>query len=223
MAGERVMGGRILVADGNPASAAKLCRYLVKQGSETVVCGNGEACLAEIGLGEVAMIFLEVMMPDISGLEVLSSIRQNYDPLELPVIITSEDRAEDLQARVIDLGANDFLRKPINCTVAIPRIYQQIVTFKLQRQRRQNRSRARRDALVATYNHDLQETLADAMAEVEFARHQQDSLTLLKVARALEQVRLVTERIAEAGAGEVDETGYLLGGKILRLSKDRTI
>lgn len=213
------MGERILVADGNPASAEILSRYLVEQGAETVVCKNGRECLAEVGQGDVSMIFLEAVMPDISGLEVLTSIRQQYDPIELPVIIVTERREDNLPARLIDMGANDFLHKPVNCLVAIPRIRQQIIAFKLHRQRRQNQRSEFLNALLATYNHELHETLADAMAEVRFARLQHDSPSLRRVAGALRQISLIAGRINEFGPGDIDETGYLLGGKVLRLTK----
>ena len=74
--------------------------------------------------GDVAfdLILLDVMMPQISGLEVLEIIRQSYAVDELPVImVTALDGSDDM-VRAFEMGANDYVTKPIDLAVVQARV-----------------------------------------------------------------------------------------------------
>lgn len=62
------------------------------------------------------------MMPGLDGFEVLTKVRKNASPEELPVVLTTaKDKSEDI-VRGFDLGANDYVIKPINLDVLLARI-----------------------------------------------------------------------------------------------------
>ena len=84
---------------------------------------DGEQALSMIEKGSFDLIILDVMMPGIPGTEVLRILRQTYTPLTLPVIMaTAKDQSEDIVG-ALDLGANDYVTKPIDFPVLTARIH----------------------------------------------------------------------------------------------------
>lgn len=217
------MGERVLVADGDLASVRILSRFLTELGAETVSCASGADCLAEIEQDDFSMLFIEVVLPEISGLDVLTTLRNRYDPIELPVVIVTTNKNKELGARAIDQGANDLIFKPLKSPAAIATIYRRISA---QQQHRQRLQKARSEIIkstISTYNYEIKNTLSAAFAELQIARLSNDSITLSRVSKALNQISGVVRKIEELGPGDVEETGYLLGEKLLRLRKDLEI
>jgi DNA-binding response OmpR family regulator len=65
-------------------------------------------------------------MPGVSGLEALKTLREAYSPIELPIImVTAKNQSEDI-VKALDLGANDYLTKPVDFPVALARIATQL-------------------------------------------------------------------------------------------------
>ena len=72
------------------------------------------------------LVLLDVMMPQISGLEVLESIRKRFTVDELPVImVTALDGSDDM-VRAFEMGANDYVTKPIDLAVVLARVRTQL-------------------------------------------------------------------------------------------------
>ena len=211
------MGERILVVDDNPVSAEMLCTFLAKHNIETVVCEDREECLAEVVQGNVAIVFIEVVMSgSISGLDVLIAIRQKYNPIELPVIMVTDLSDEKTLAKAIGLGANDFFHKPINCMVAIARIYNQIIASKLYRKSLQEKRNETINSMIATYNHEINNSLSVAFAELYLAQMDKNPTTLNRVSDALKRVSAVIRKIEKFNRVDIEETEYLMGGKMVR-------
>lgn len=103
----------ILIADDDPASLTALFNILRHEDYYVKAVSNGETVLEEIARNRgYDLIILDVMMPKISGYEVLEKIRLRFQPVDLPVLfLTAKARPEDLQAG-FKAGANDYLSKP---------------------------------------------------------------------------------------------------------------
>ena len=80
--------------------------YLVEQAHD------GQAGLERIGERRPDLVILDIRMPKLTGLEVLTRLRADPTTRELPVIMLSANAAEQAQARCIDLGARFFIQKP---------------------------------------------------------------------------------------------------------------
>ena len=63
------------------------------------------------------LILLDVMLPDINGLELLKTFRADHDKEDLPIIMVSAFNDVDSTAKCIKLGASDYLPKPLNGTI----------------------------------------------------------------------------------------------------------
>ncbi|MDF2921185.1 MAG: domain S-box [Paenibacillaceae bacterium] len=102
----------ILAVDDDPASLAALFHILDNEGYYVNALPDGTAALAELdGQHRYDLVILDVMMPKISGYEVLKKLRMRFQPLDLPVLLlTAKARPEELLAG-FEAGANDYLAK----------------------------------------------------------------------------------------------------------------
>ena len=104
----------ILVIDDNDDIRGLLSLVLQKEGYEVLEAAGGSEALIKINESKPDLILLDVMMPGLSGLEVLSTIRESREKKisEVPVImITAKSTIDDIDA-AIELGANSYIVKP---------------------------------------------------------------------------------------------------------------
>jgi two-component system OmpR family response regulator len=102
---------RVLLIDDDVELTALLCEYLQQEGFETTAVHDGEAGVAEALAGRHAIVVLDVMLPGLSGVEVLRRIRARS---RVPVLMLTA-RGDDVDRIVgLELGADDYVPKP--CT-----------------------------------------------------------------------------------------------------------
>lgn len=102
----------ILVVDDEPINLQVLRNVLLPQGFGVRTADNGATALELIDKHRPNLIILDVMMPDLSGLEVARRLRERFDRLELPIImVTARSRTRDIIAG-LEAGANDYVVKP---------------------------------------------------------------------------------------------------------------
>jgi two-component system sensor histidine kinase ChiS len=102
----------ILIVDDEPINLQVLRNVLLPQGYAVRSAENGRTALKMIETRTPDLIILDVMMPDMSGLEVARHVRDRHDHLELPIImVTARSRTRDIIAG-LEAGANDYVVKP---------------------------------------------------------------------------------------------------------------
>ncbi len=106
--------GSILVVDDNEINRDLLSRYLERQGHTVRVASNGRRALEMIATGAFDLVLLDIMMPELNGYQVLQHLKQSETWRDLPVIMISALDEIDSAVRCIELGAEDYLRKPFN-------------------------------------------------------------------------------------------------------------
>ncbi len=105
---------RILIADDNPQGVELLEAYLSGTDYELQTAFDGEETLARVAEWHPDLILLDVMMPKISGFEVCKRLRSDPRTSDIAILmVTALDQNSDID-RAIDVGAEDFLSKPIN-------------------------------------------------------------------------------------------------------------
>lgn len=115
-------GRRILVVDDEPHIRRVLEAILGSHGFEVVTASDGSQGLDELGTEEVDLVILDLVMPGVDGLEILSMIRSDPRRANTPVIIlTAKGQDTDRDAALAG-GANDFLTKPFSPKKLIARI-----------------------------------------------------------------------------------------------------
>ena len=131
----------LLVVDDEELNRDLLSRRLVRAGFGVRTAPNGPAALAAIAAGGIDLVLLDIMMPGMSGLEVLKRIREGHSSGELPIImVTAKVQAEDV-VEALELGADDYVTKPINFSVALARIRTQLARSRAERALRESEER----------------------------------------------------------------------------------
>jgi len=118
----------ILVVDDNEMNRDVLSRRLKRQGYEVEVAVDGPAALEKIEADdpEIDLVLLDIMMPGMSGLEVLEKVRESRSRGELPIImVTAKSESEDI-VQALEKGANDYVTKPIDFAIVRARSEAQI-------------------------------------------------------------------------------------------------
>ena len=102
----------IMVVDDEPELATILRLMLERKGYSVRCAYSGPQLLAGLEEQKPDLIFLDVMMPEMDGLEVLTRLKGNPDTVSIPVImLTALDRHED-RLRGYELGADHYISKP---------------------------------------------------------------------------------------------------------------
>ena len=114
---EHLMGSDVLIVDDNKTNCEVLERRLSQNGLSCRVALDGTSAIQEVESKTPDLILLDVMLPDINGLELLKRFRENHERDELPIIMVSAFNDVDSTAKCIKLGASDYLPKPLNGTI----------------------------------------------------------------------------------------------------------
>nr|WP_226827038.1 EAL domain-containing protein [Igneacidithiobacillus copahuensis] len=103
-----------MVVEDDSASRALLLRRLAREGWEAQGVADGMAALTWLEKHQAAAILLDIGLPGLTGLEVLARIRSTHAANVLPILMVTAFDEEDRLAEALDLGANDYVTKPID-------------------------------------------------------------------------------------------------------------
>lgn len=112
---------KILLVDDEPDIVEFLQYNLQKEGFEVLVSYNGKEALREVEKCP-DLIILDIMMPGIDGYEVYNRIRSNEKFTSIPVIFLTAKSGETDEIKSLDIGASDYIQKPISPKKLIARV-----------------------------------------------------------------------------------------------------
>ena len=123
---ERSDHGSLLIVDDNEINCDVLSRRLVQRGYQVAVATSGRQALQMLAAQPFDLVLLDIMMPEMSGFDVLKILRERHSATELPVIMaTASDQSRDI-VEALTLGANDYVTKPLDFPVVVARIQTQL-------------------------------------------------------------------------------------------------
>jgi DNA-binding response OmpR family regulator len=114
------MSATILVVEDDPSLLAGLALNLRKAGYRIRTAADGTAALASLESERPDLVLLDLMLPGVDGLEILSRIRSS--DASLPVVVLTALGGEDDKIRGLDVGANDYVTKPFSIAELIARV-----------------------------------------------------------------------------------------------------
>jgi two-component system KDP operon response regulator KdpE len=105
-----VVAANILVVDDEPAIRRLLRTSLSSQGFQVLEAADGKHALAEIERSQPDLVILDLGLPDISGLDLIRTVRAGGSAI--PILVLSSRADETGKVEALDLGADDYVTKP---------------------------------------------------------------------------------------------------------------
>ena len=147
---------KILVVDDSPDNVFLIKTILEEEGYAVNTAENGSSALTKIAESKFDLILLDLMMPGMDGYEVTQHIRGNPEISFIPILlITAHDSPNVAQG--LDLGADDFIRKPVTVDELLARV-RSLLRLKHSIDERDEIARQRED-FVSRLTHDLRTPL----------------------------------------------------------------
>ncbi len=213
-------GGAVLLVDDTPTNLEVLVDYLTEQGVDVFVATSGEEALERARLTRPDVVLLDVMMPGLDGFETCERLKAEPDTRDVPVIFMTALSGTADKLRAFEVGAVDYVTKPIQQDEVLARVRAQLTIRRLQddlesANRGLEARVAERTADLAEANQRLEQALAEVralrdrlQAENDYLREEarRETTPILGDSEAL---RGVLDRI-EAVAG-TDATVLLTG------------
>lgn len=167
----------VLAVDDSRTNLNVLGHRLGREGFLALLCDNGSEALDLIAAGGIDLVLLDMMMPGISGIQVLKELRAAPDTADLPIIMVTGRSDPEAAVQALSAGADDYVAKPFEFPVLAARIERTLA--RALRIRDLKRTNAILDARIAARAIELGE------ARAELATAQADRNRLAASLRAL--------------------------------------
>ncbi len=124
----------ILIIDDNPANLGLLFDYLETKGFKVLVDTDGEYALQTVASVNPDIILLDILMPESDGFEICRRLKTNPDTSDIPVIFMTAltDSADEIKG--LELGAVDYITKPLQVEKVLARVTTHLTIRKLQKE-----------------------------------------------------------------------------------------
>jgi signal transduction histidine kinase len=168
---------RVLVAEDDVVNAAILRDILASAGHQITWARDGEQALALIAAESPDLVVLDLMMPKVDGLGVCARLKGNLSTRHIPILVITAISDQASRFRAIEVGADDYVVKPVDRIEVITRarallrtkaLYDEVQAQLKSVQRLEEMKRQ----LVQFLVHDLQNPLTAVMANIEIAQHE---------------------------------------------------
>ncbi len=174
----------ILAVDDEPTNLLLIQRLLQRE--YRVICSpNGQTALDILSQTQIDVVLLDIMMPYMNGYEVLKAIRANSATSDVPVILVSAMADAKDVAQGLEIGANDYITKPIDPEVTGARVQTQIALKQLQDERKKviqelQAAQALKDNLLRIASHDLKGPLMNMQFVSALFRREEEKIPASK-------------------------------------------
>lgn len=125
----------VLVVDDQPINTKLLQRRLQRENIRVTTAGNGRECLESVKVELPDLILLDVMMPEMDGIEACRHLKANPRTRDIPVIFITARTSQEGKIEGLRSGAADYITKPIDLEETLARVNTQI---RIQRAHREN-------------------------------------------------------------------------------------
>ncbi len=128
--------GHLLVVEDNRVNRLLLIHGLEQEGHEVAWAENGRIALEMLNSKAYDLVLLDIEMPEMNGFEVLDALLADPDLRDIPVIMTSASEELDRVVKCIQMGAEDYLTKPLNPVLLSARVNASLEKKRLRDQQR---------------------------------------------------------------------------------------
>ncbi len=213
---------KILIVDDDEITLDVMAERLQKRGFEVETLQDGRKIFPLLESGRIDLILLDVMMPQISGIDLLEKIRVGHKHIDLPVImVTAKDSSTDI-VKAFRAGANDYLLKPINMDVAVARITAQLTLKMYHTENLSKKEVETVNSMIITYNHQINNPLTVALGAVETLKRgglSQDEVSALldKLKGKILNISEIVKKISDLENSRIETEQYTRNEKMVRI------
>lgn len=123
-----IADARLMIVDDEPINIKVARKYLTAAGYRSFIdITDPTQVLDSVACEQPDVILLDVMMPEISGLELLEQLRREEATRHIPILIVTAAETEETRVAALELGATDFLTKPVNAPELVARVRNALV------------------------------------------------------------------------------------------------
>lgn len=120
---QQLLASKIMLIDDEPINIKLARKYLMELGySSFVMVTESHTALDIMRQQKPDVVLLDVMMPDVSGLDILSAMKRDPELHAIPVVVLTATTDRSTRLTMLDLGATDFLSKPVDLAELAPRV-----------------------------------------------------------------------------------------------------
>lgn len=177
----------ILVVDDQPINIKLLQRKLEREGYEVLTAYNGLECLEVVSRRHPDLILLDVMMPEMDGIETCAKLKENEDTEAIPIIFITAKSSKEGKLEGLGVGAVDYITKPIDLEETLARVktqlrFQEINRENLDLQMRlaESRKTAAIGAITQGIAHNLNNLLGVVVGYLDLLKNGFDSPDMVK-------------------------------------------
>ncbi|BBH52259.1 response regulator [Fluviispira sanaruensis] len=190
-----------------------------KGGYKTFHADNDKQCFKILKKNNINLILMDIMMPGKLGSELLEKIRETHNSLELPIImVTAKGDASDI-IDCLQKGANDYIKKPVHFDIAVTRISTHLKLAELSKEMTKLKKIEALNAMVATYNHEINNPLAIAINCLE-SPELRDTEIGKKLNDSLWRIADIVKKIGNIGESlDIELEEYAFKTKMIKIEK----
>ncbi len=112
---DALVGKKVLVVDDDVRNIFALSSVLERRGMDVITAGTGREAIAKLdSTPDVAIVLMDIMMPEMDGYETMRVIRQNVSLQRLPIIALTAKAMKGDREKCLEAGASEYLAKPVN-------------------------------------------------------------------------------------------------------------
>ncbi len=212
---------KLILVDDDQINSKIFSKRLAKRGYETEVFHSGSEFLDFFeSKGEQGkfIIILDIVMPKMDGMAVLKAIREQYSPMEAPVIMLSANEDTEKVVECLNNGASDYLTKPANIDIAVARINTQQELINSHTGKIKKKQLETINSMVTTFNHEINNPLTIALGTLRRDFSKIDEKRVKVAVDALERIAMIVKKIERVTkSDQVEEETYVAGTKMIKI------
>lgn len=208
----------VLIVDDDVINSKIFSKRLIKKGFNTHVVHSGLECLRLLDEDHSYIVLLDIVMPDMNGLEVLKEIRSKWTQTQTPVIMLSANDEVEQIVDCLTLKASDYITKPANIDIACARISAQSSLQRLSKENMKKNQVETINSMVVTFNHEINNPLTIAIGALkrDFNKITEKRVlialeSLYRIARIVKKIERVTKD------DDIEEETYVEDRKMIKL------
>jgi len=208
---------QILLVDDDEINSDMLSKRIAKRGFTVDVVNSGQAALDYLQVNQPRLILLDILMPDMTGIEVLMKIREKFSQVEMSVImVTAKSEVNDI-VEALKLGANDYIQKPVNIEIAVARLNTQFKAMDAHYLDIEKKEIETLKTMIATFNHEINNPLTVAFGFLWKLKKEIKPEYIQNVEDSLNRVVGIVKKIELLTSGKREKDDYAQEEKIFKI------